>query len=83
MSEEVIAAIEAPRAAPSLVGHAPARAVLLGGLDSGRLAHGWLITGPRGIGKATLAWWFVRVLFGGEREGEQGEIGRASCRERV
>ncbi len=29
----------------------------------GRLAHAWLIGGPEGVGKATLAWRFARFLF--------------------
>ncbi len=29
----------------------------------GRLAHAWLIGGPEGIGKATLAWRFARFLL--------------------
>ncbi len=28
-----------------------------------RLHHGWLITGPRGVGKATLAWRIARFLL--------------------
>ncbi len=31
--------------------------------NSGRLHHGWLITGPRGVGKATLAWKIARFLL--------------------
>src|SRR5262249_42605211 len=36
---------------------------------SGRLHHAWLITGPRGIGKATLAWRFTRFLLAGQQGG--------------
>ena len=36
---------------------------------SGRLPHAWLITGPRGIGKATLAFRFARFLFARRRRG--------------
>ena len=31
--------------------------------NAGRLPHAWLITGPRGIGKATLAYRFARFLL--------------------
>src|SRR3954452_6878723 len=59
-----------PRATADLVGHAAAEAGLLKARESGRLAHGWLITGPPGIGKATLAFRFARfVLAGGAGEG--------------
>ena len=61
-----------------LVGHEPAEAAMLAAHRSGRLHHAWLLCGPRGIGKATLAWRFARFLlcgqgggglFGGEPEG--------------
>ncbi len=52
-----------PRANPDLVGHAAAEGVLLEAFNAGRLAHAWLISGPRGIGKATLAFRFARFLL--------------------
>ena len=52
-----------PRENPLLLGHAAAEAALLQAYASGRLPHAWLITGPRGIGKATLAFRFARFLF--------------------
>jgi len=59
-----------PRETAELVGHAAAEAGLLKAWESGRLAHAWLITGPPGIGKATLAYRFARfVLAGGAGEG--------------
>ena len=57
--------IPAPRANPILLGHAPAEAALAGALSGGRLHHAWLITGPEGIGKATLAYRFARWLLAG------------------
>ena len=55
----------APRDNPELYGHQTALAVLGRALSSGRLAHGWLLTGPSGIGKATLAFRFARALLAG------------------
>ena len=55
--------IPAPRQNPELLGHETAEAALLNAYLSGRLPHAWLITGPRGIGKATLAFRFARFLF--------------------
>jgi DNA polymerase III subunit delta' len=52
-----------PRENPSLLGHEPAEASLLQAFNASRLPHAWLITGPRGIGKATLAYRFARFLF--------------------
>ena len=52
---------------PYLFGHELAEQELLMAWRSNRLPHGWLIHGPRGIGKATLAFRFARfVLAGGE-----------------
>lgn len=52
-----------------LVGHQEAEGQLLAAHASGRLHHAWLLTGPRGIGKATLAYRFARYLLaGGEGE---------------
>jgi DNA polymerase-3 subunit delta' len=53
----------APRDNPELYGQDTALAVLGRALASGRLAHGWLLTGPPGIGKATLAFRFARALL--------------------
>jgi DNA polymerase III subunit delta' len=53
----------APRENPLLLGHAAAESALLQAHRSGRLPHAWLITGPRGIGKATLAFRFARFLL--------------------
>ena len=52
-----------PRKNPDLVGHGAAEGVLLEAFNAGRLAHAWLISGPRGIGKATLAFRFARFLL--------------------
>lgn len=52
-----------PRLTAKLYGHAAAEAMLAGGLFTGSLHHGWLISGPAGIGKATLAWRFARAAL--------------------
>jgi DNA polymerase-3 subunit delta' len=59
-----------PRANPLLLGHAPAEATLLEALRSGRMHHAWLITGPDGVGKATLAYRFARRLLAGMPDGD-------------
>ena len=64
------AATPPPRANPALIGHEPAEALLRDAFRRGRLAHAWMLTGPRGIGKATLAYRFARfVLAGGAASG--------------
>ena len=55
-----------PRENPALVDQAPAERALLESARSGRLAHAWLLTGPKGVGKATLAYRFARFLLAGE-----------------
>ena len=52
-----------PRFTAKLYGHAAAERTLAEGLASGRIHHGWLITGPPGIGKATLAYRFARAAL--------------------
>ena len=52
-----------PRANPLLLGHEAAEATLLDAMRAGRLHHAWLITGPDGVGKATLAYRFARRLL--------------------
>lgn len=54
-----------PKANPDLYGHEQAEAELLRAVASGRLHHGWLITGAPGIGKATLGYRFARYLLNG------------------
>ncbi len=55
----------APRANPLLLGHAATEAMMAEAIRAGRLHHAWLITGPEGIGKATLAFRFARRLLAG------------------
>lgn len=57
-----------PRENPDLWGHEKAERQFLSALQQGRLAHGWLLTGPRGIGKATLAYRIARYLLGGHND---------------
>jgi len=52
-----------PRANPVLIGHADAAAAMDDAIRTGRMHHAWLITGPEGIGKATLAYRFARRLL--------------------
>ena len=52
-----------PRHTKHLFGQEQAEAEFLAAYTSDRLHHAWLITGPRGIGKATLAWRLARFLL--------------------
>jgi DNA polymerase-3 subunit delta' len=62
MSEDD-AALPHPRATTALFGHAEAERAILAAYQSGRIAHAWLIGGPPGIGKATLAYRAARFVL--------------------
>ena len=56
-----------PREVDRLFGHEAAKAEFGEALRSGRLHHAWLLAGPEGVGKATLAYHLARdVLARGE-----------------
>jgi DNA polymerase-3 subunit delta' len=52
-----------PRETTDLFGHAEAERTLLDAYRSGRVPHGWLIGGPAGVGKATLAYRMARYVL--------------------
>jgi len=52
-----------PRETPHLIGQQAAENAFIAAFNSGKLHHAWLITGPRGVGKATLAWKIARFLL--------------------
>ncbi|MEQ9696081.1 DNA polymerase III subunit delta' [Shimia sp. SDUM112013] len=52
-----------PRETAELFGQNTAEAGFLVAYNSGRLHHAWLLKGPRGVGKATLAWRIARFLL--------------------
>lgn len=53
-----------PRDTFSFFGHDNAEAHLAQAITSGNMHHAWLLTGPDGVGKATLAYRAARVLLG-------------------
>jgi len=57
-----------PRHTAAVFGQAPAEAAFLQAFNTGRMPHAWLISGPKGVGKATLAWQIARFLL--TQEGE-------------
>jgi DNA polymerase-3 subunit delta' len=54
-----------PRETVHLYGQAEAEAAFLAATAAGRVHHAWAITGPRGVGKATLSWRIARHLIAG------------------
>lgn len=61
-----------PSAAPRLIGQDAAQQAFLDAFASERLHHAWMITGPRGVGKATLAWSIARFLLATPDSGDDG-----------
>jgi DNA polymerase-3 subunit delta' len=52
-----------PRETQAFFGHGEAERALLDAYRGGRIPHGWLIGGPPGIGKATLAYRMARFVL--------------------
>jgi len=52
-----------PRETTALFGHADAERTLLAAYRGGRMPHAWLIGGPPGVGKATLAYRVARFVL--------------------
>jgi DNA polymerase-3 subunit delta' len=72
-----------PRDNAELFGHEAAEAELSSAHAQGRLPHAWLIAGPRGVGKATLAFRFARYMLKHGRAGESDLFGGAPTSLRV
>jgi DNA polymerase-3 subunit delta' len=53
----------APREVDELFGHDAALREFADALAGGRMHHAWLIVGPEGVGKATLAYHFARSVL--------------------
>lgn len=70
MSDEIevrepdqLAGVPLPESRSQVSGHEAARATIRAALDASRLPGGMLLHGPRGIGKATLAFDIAREVF--------------------
>jgi DNA polymerase III subunit delta' len=60
---DALEGVPLPRQARELFGHADAERQLLDAWRSGRMHHAWLIAGPRGLGKASLAFRAARFFL--------------------
>lgn len=60
---DALEGVKLPRETTILVGHGLAEQALLEAYRSGRMHHGWILAGERGIGKATLAFRLARFVF--------------------
>ncbi|MEG6509723.1 DNA polymerase III subunit delta' [Methyloligella sp. 2.7D] len=73
-----LAGFAAPREVAKVFGHEGPAQEFMDALASGRLHHGWLLTGPEGVGKATLAYALARRLLAqnhAERGGDPDDPG--------
>ncbi len=66
-----------PRETARLFGQGAAETAVLEAARSGRMHHAWLLTGPKGVGKATLAWRAARFLLTKPPAGDAGLFGEA------
>lgn len=64
-----------PRDTARLFGQSAAEGAFLSARAGGRLHHGWLLTGPRGVGKATFAWRAARFLLATPESEDTGLFG--------
>src|SRR5688572_10862870 len=60
---DALEGVPLPRQTTELFGHGAAEAQLLAAYRSGRMPHGWIFSGERGIGHATLAFRLARFVF--------------------
>ena len=69
----------APVRCADLIGQERAEKTFLDAFNSGRCAHAWMLPGPRGVGKATLAYRIARFLLvhgnAGDGDNEPGFFG--------
>ena len=63
-----------PRKNKKIYGHNSAKGLFLKSLNTEKLHHAWLIHGPKGVGKATLAWKIVKLLQNGFKTFEKKSI---------
>ena len=63
-----------PRLTDKLFGHDAAEDFFLGAFNAGAVHHAWLITGERGIGKATFAYRAARFLLSQEQAAQASSL---------
>jgi DNA polymerase-3 subunit delta' len=63
--------VKHPNETSTVFGHDPIKAKFLKAFNRGRLHHAWMLTGPKGIGKATLAYNIAQFLLTQEPSADQ------------
>ena len=62
-----------PRTNKKMFGHESSKNIFIKSLKKNKLHHAWLIHGPKGVGKATLAWKITKLLQNGLHNFDQIE----------
>jgi DNA polymerase-3 subunit gamma/tau len=83
MTYQVLARKWRPQAFEAVVGQDPVTRTLQNALSSGRVAHAYLFTGPRGVGKTTTARLLAKALACTQREGPEACGACPSCQDFV
>ena len=83
MTYQVLARKWRPQAFEAVVGQDPVTRTLQNALSSGRVAHAYLFTGPRGVGKTTTARLLAKALACTRREGPAACGACPSCQDFV
>ena len=83
MTYQVLARKWRPQAFEAVVGQDPVTRTLQNALSSGRVAHAYLFTGPRGVGKTTTARLLAKALACTQRAGPEACGACPSCQDFV
>jgi DNA polymerase-3 subunit gamma/tau len=83
MTYQVLARKWRPQAFAAVVGQDPVTRTLQNALASGRVAHAYLFTGPRGVGKTTTARLLAKALACTARSGPEACGACPSCQDFV
>src|SRR4030095_1830767 len=83
MTYQVLGRKWRPQAFEAVVGQDPVTRTLQNALSSGRVAHAYLFTGPRGVGQTTTARLLAKALACTQREGPEACGACPSCQDFV
>ena len=71
---DTLAGSEHPRLAKKLIGHKKAWYAFLNCKENGKLHHAWIISGPKGVGKATFSWKIAaKLIFDTPKKSDRDE----------
>ena len=68
---------QAPRFTKALIGHHAARQTMVQACEGARFPHAWLLSGPKGVGKASFAYLLARALMSAKRPQDMGDFWQA------